>query len=105
MLKAAQRHTLSFQDLSEKAVQELERRHFVKREQIRPAIYYRLTDNWIELTVRFITLYYGTRELKDAISRDILRGFKEAGIDIASGTYDIVGLPPIRLEFDGRGAK
>jgi small-conductance mechanosensitive channel len=43
VFKAAQRHTLSFQDLGEKAVQELERRHFVKREQIRPTIYYRLT--------------------------------------------------------------
>jgi hypothetical protein len=68
--KAAQRHTLSFQDLNEQAVQQLERRHSVKREQIRPTIYYRLTDNWLELTGRFITPYYGTRELKDAISRD-----------------------------------
>jgi hypothetical protein len=103
--KAAERHTLSFQDLTEQAVQELERRYSVKREQIRPTIYYRLTDNWLELTVRFITPYYGTRELKDAISRDILGGFKEAGIDIASSTHDIVGLPPVRLEFNAFGAK
>lgn len=105
VFKAAQRHTLSLQDLSEQAAQELERRHFVKREEIRPTIYYRLTDNWLELTVRYITRDYGTRELKDAISRDILRGFKEAGIDIASSTHDIVGLPPVRVELNGYGAK
>jgi small-conductance mechanosensitive channel len=101
VLKAAQHHTLSFQNLSEQAVQELERRHSVKREQIRPMIYYRLTDNWLELTVRFITPYHGTRELKDAISRDVLRGFKEAGIDIASSTQEIVGFPPVRVQLNG----
>jgi len=31
------------------------------------------------------------------MSRDILRGFDEAGIGIASATYDIVGMPPLRV--------
>ncbi len=31
------------------------------------------------------------------MSRDILAGFDAAGIGIASATYDIVGLPPVRL--------
>ena len=40
----------------------------------------------------------GIREIKDAMYRDILARFKEAGIAVASSTYDIVGFPPIRIE-------
>ena len=38
------------------------------------------------------------RNLKDEISRLVLDRFEEAGIQIASGTYDVVGFPPARLE-------
>ena len=54
-------------------------------------------DNWLELPLRFIARDHGVRELKDAMSRDILRDLKEAGIDIASATYEITGLPPLRV--------
>ena len=32
------------------------------------------------------------------MSREILRELDEAGIGLASATFDIVGLPPIRIE-------
>ena len=38
------------------------------------------------------------RDLKDAMSRDILRDLEAAGIGIASATIEIVGLPPLRVE-------
>jgi hypothetical protein len=47
--------------------------------------------------VRFIARDRGVRELKDAMSRDILKAFKEAGIEVASSTYDIVGMPPLQI--------
>jgi hypothetical protein len=52
----------------------------------------------LELTVRFIAKERGIRELKDTMSRDILSAITEAGIGVASSTYDIVGLPPIRMQ-------
>jgi hypothetical protein len=36
------------------------------------------------------------RELKDAMSHDLLAAFDEAGIGIASATFEIAGLPPLR---------
>ena len=60
-------------------------------------MFYRITDNWLELTVRFILGTHQIRGAKDAMSRDILTAFDAAGIGIASATYDIVGLPPIRV--------
>ncbi len=40
---------------------------------------------------------HGVRPLKDAISRDVLAAFDTAGIEVASATYEIVGVPPLRV--------
>ncbi len=98
LLDAAAEHTVAIEQMSEPDLAELERRYFIKRAELGPKVYYRLTDNWIELTVRFLVRDHGIRELKDRMSRDVLAGLEEAGIGVASGTYDIVGLPPIRIE-------
>ena len=39
-----------------------------------------ITNNWLELTVRFVVRKHGIRDLKDAVSRDLLKGFDPAGI-------------------------
>ncbi len=56
----------------------------------------RMTDNWLELTVRFIAEDHGVRDLKDAMTRDILAALDAAGIGVASATFEIVGLPTPR---------
>jgi small-conductance mechanosensitive channel len=67
---------------------------------LEPRTYVRLTDNWVEVTVRFIARPAGVRELKDRISRRLLSGLQSAGLEIASSTFEIVGLPtlPVRVE-------
>ena len=65
---------------------------------LEPRVYYRLTDNWLELTVRFFAKERGVRAVKDAMSREILQAFDEAKIGIASATVEIVGLPPLRVQ-------
>lgn len=60
-----------------------------------PAVYWRTTDNWLELSLRFLVADRGVREVKDRMSRDIMDGLDAAGIPIASATYDIIGLPVI----------
>ena len=70
----------------------------MKSADMRPKVFFRLTDNWLELTVRFIAEEYGIRDLKDAMSRDILEALEEAGIGIASATFELVGLPALRVE-------
>jgi small-conductance mechanosensitive channel len=71
---------------------------------VEPHVYYRITDNWVELTLRFVSPVHGTRPLKDAMSREILTQFEAAKIGIASGTYEIVGMPPIRVQMGGAEA-
>lgn len=76
----------------------LERRYFLSVDDLTPRVFWRLTDNWLELTVRFIVRDHGMRDVKDAIARAVLAKFDEASIQVASATYEVVGTPTLRVE-------
>ena len=95
--EVSERHTVRIEQMSDESLREMQRRYFMKPAEMKPKVYYRLTDNWLELTVRFIAEDRGVRDLKDAMSRDILKALDEAGIGVASATFEIVGLPPLRV--------
>jgi small-conductance mechanosensitive channel len=101
MLDAAQRHTVDLEGIGREALESLKRTYVVSESELNPRAYWRITDNWLEVTVRFIARDRGVRELKDAMSRDILRAFKAAGIEIASATVDVVGAPDLRIRTGG----
>ncbi len=105
VLEAVRRHTTRISELGEEALQNLERRYVVKQEELEPRIFYRLTDNWIELAVRFLVEDHGVRRVKDEISRDILNELEKAKIGIASGTYDVVGMPELQVRINQDGER
>jgi hypothetical protein len=45
--------------------------------------------------VRFVVRDHGIREVKDAMTREILGGIKAAGIPVASTTIQLVGAPSL----------
>jgi len=98
LLDCANRHTVHISEMSLASLEAMQRRYFVHKADLESRVYYRLTDNWLELTVRFVVKEHGIRDIKDAMSRDILAAFKGEDIGIASATYDIVGFPPIRIK-------
>ena len=98
LLEVARRHGASGEEASQAALSDLGRRYFVDTPNLEPTVYYRLTDNWLELTVRFLTPIRGVRDIKDAMSRDILDQLDEAGIGVASATFEIVGMPALRVQ-------
>lgn len=99
VMDAAHKHTVKIAELSEEALRALEERYVLKRTELEPQMFWRLTDNWVEMTVRFIVPDTGIRAIKSAMSRDILDGFDQAGISIASGTYEVVGMPPLKVQM------
>ena len=99
LIDVAQRHTGNLQEISDEDRKELARRYIVGSLDVQPRVFFRLTDNWLELTLRFLAPTHGVRELKDAMCRDILRGLDELGVDIASATFELVGLPPVQLQM------
>jgi len=105
LIDAARTHTVKITELGEEALHALEARYVMKRSELEPKVYWRLTDNWIEMTVRFLVPDSGIRAIKSAMSRDIIAALDEAHISIASGTYDIVGLPPVKVQLMGAERK
>ena len=106
LLDAAARHTTKITEMSHEALHEFEQRYVVKGSDLEPTVYWRLTDNWVEMTVRFIVPDSGIRAIKSAMSRDILEEFERAGIGIASGTYEVVGMPLLKVQMlPGDGVK
>ena len=69
-----------------------------RAEDLEPRVYLRLTDNWIELSIRFLSRPLSIREVKDRISRRLLSAFQEEGISIATTSMEVVGIAPVRLE-------
>jgi small-conductance mechanosensitive channel len=99
ILAAVSKHTQDIAEMAEPDLEKLKKEFFVERADLKPHVYLRITDNWVELAVRFLCKTHDIRSLKDKISREILSGLEGAGIGIASGTYEIVGLPPVKVEM------
>ncbi|MEO8969912.1 MAG: mechanosensitive ion channel domain-containing protein [Solirubrobacteraceae bacterium] len=64
---------------------------------LEPTVFWRITDNWLEMSLRFLVPARGVRTIKSDMSREILAALDRAHIGIASATYNIVGLPAIKL--------
>ncbi|MDT0275184.1 mechanosensitive ion channel family protein [Blastococcus goldschmidtiae] len=100
LLAAARRHTVAAEDMPAEALAQMRQKYFVRGADLEPKVYWRLTDNWLELTVRFLTGVYGVRDVKDQMARELLVELDEAGIGLASATFEVVGLPPLRVTPD-----
>ncbi|HEY6894654.1 MAG TPA: mechanosensitive ion channel domain-containing protein [Rhodanobacteraceae bacterium] len=98
LLESANAVVDKIEEVSEPIRREMEKKYFIDFETMKPRVYYKITDNWVEMTLRFIVKVRGVRAVKDELSRMILDKFDEAKIGIASGTYEVVGFPPIRIE-------
>jgi len=105
MLEAARRRTLDPGTISEEAAQSLQRRFDLHRLDFEPRVFYRLTSNWLELTVRFVFKDHGTRAVKDQMARDILDGFDAAGIVVATAALRIDGVDITTHMASGRTAQ
>ncbi len=100
LLEAARHHATEGGGMAAEKKVELKERFGVDPVDLEPRVYYRLTDNWLELTVRFLVGTHRIRGVKDAMSRQIITELDGAGIGIASATYDIVGFPPIVMRTE-----
>ena len=98
LLHAAKRHAVDAHRMQPGALQHLQQKYELTLDDFTPRVYWRLTDNWLELTVRLLVPDRGVRDIKSAMSREVLAGLDEAGIGIASATSEIVGFPTLRVE-------
>ncbi|MEK8072414.1 mechanosensitive ion channel family protein [Rhodococcoides navarretei] len=97
LLRAARDHAVVDDPSANGAFESMRRRYALAPTSLNPSVYWRITDNWVELSLRFLVPHRGVRAIKDLMTRDILAGLDEAGIGIASATNEIVGIPDLKI--------
>ena len=90
---------------AELSLHKLEEKYYLSHKVLEPAVFVTLTDNWINLNVRYITVVRERRQLKNKLNRLILKEINNSdNIKIASTTIDIVGVPEVKIKQQARGS-
>lgn len=71
------------------AIEAMARRYPLPRTELEPRVYVRATDNWMELSARFVVPVRTARSVKDELTRRAMRRLDEAGIELASATQEV----------------
>jgi small-conductance mechanosensitive channel len=71
------------------AIRTMVRRYPVGRAEVEPRVFVSATDNYVELSARFVVPLRAARSTKDEMTRRVLDRFKEVGIEVASATEDV----------------
>ncbi|MGB6423039.1 MAG: mechanosensitive ion channel domain-containing protein, partial [Anaerolineales bacterium] len=99
MLEHGQTYTAELQADAEAKLSRLIDRYPLKDTKVEPTLYLAMTDNWIEMTLRFVVDAQERRRVKDQLHRNLLQHIqKEENITVASTTIEIVGFPPLQVD-------
>ena len=99
MLEHGQMYTTELQADAKAKLSKMIDRYPLKDSKVEPTLYLAMTDNWIEITLRFVVDAQERRRVKDEMHRDLLQHFQaEENITIASTTIEIVGFPTLQVD-------
>ena len=96
LLAAAGKHALSEARLGAEEVRRVEHRFGIDVGDIAPRVFWRITEDWLEMTVRFLGPDHGIRGIKDKMTRDVLAGFEKDGIVVGATRQEAVPGPAAR---------
>ncbi len=99
MLEHGEEYTADLQAQAEADLTDMLQRYPVLRPiPVIPSLYTTMTDNWIELTLRYVVDAHERRAVQDKLHRELLQHFlEEARITVASTTIEIVDFPSLTL--------
>jgi small-conductance mechanosensitive channel len=97
MLEHGQTYTEELSADAEARLSGMIERYPLQRTQVEPTIYMAMTDNWIEITLRYVVDARERRKIKGQLHKELLQRFEaEEHVTVASMTVEIVGFPPLR---------
>jgi small-conductance mechanosensitive channel len=103
IVDSANKRAHNAKQLGKEEVKRLEDRFGIDAGDIEPRVYWRITEDWLDLTVRFLGPDHGIRGIKDQITRDVIAGFDKAKILIAATRQEGVALDPMQRRRAARG--
>ena len=92
LLDAARKHGVSKEKVGTEEIKRLKDRFGIDVGDMDPQLYWRMTENWLEITVRYLAPDHGGRSIKDRMTREILAGLEKAGIPVAAIRQEGVAL-------------
>ena len=100
MLEHGREYTSHLQAQAQAQLRDLVNVYPVHATTVEPTLYILMTDNWIEMTLRYIVDAQERRRVKAQLHHELLQHFEsEADVTVASATFEIVGFPPLRSEI------
>jgi len=85
-----QRETRQFETPARQQLDQMAQSYLIQYGHLTPAVYVTLRDSGVELAMRYLTPARGRRQIRDRISKEILKAFaKEPDIELAYPTYRI----------------
>jgi hypothetical protein len=97
MLEHGQEYSSDFQAEAQAELGEMVKIYLVHETPVEPTLYILMTDNWIEMTLRYVVEAWKRREVKGQLHHKLLQHFEsEPDITVASATIEIVGFPPLK---------
>jgi small-conductance mechanosensitive channel len=101
MLEHGREYTSQFQMQAQAELRALVERYPVHDTAVEPTLYVEMTDNWVEMTLRYVVEARERRKVKAQLHHELLQRFEsEAEITVASVTMEIVGFPALNQEQD-----
>ena len=81
--------------------EEMVERYYIENATIEPTIAVRLTDNWIELNLRYITDYKKRRATKHLLYQSIEKSVKQTNgsVNFASTTLQLLKIPEVEINL------
>ena len=74
-------------------------KYLITPADVEDMIYTQITDNWIDMRLRYVVDPRKRRNIKHSINEKLLEAFaKEKDIEIASASFDIVGFPNLKID-------
>lgn len=97
--KIANKLTDEYAQQSQAYWDEMVRKYAIENATLDTMVTMKITDNWVEYTVRYVVDYRKRRSIQDALFTEILREISSSDgvVELASVTLNITEMPPINI--------
>ncbi len=97
--KIAHEVTGSFEVSAKEELVKIGETYLIHPSDVEEKIFTRITDNWIDMRLRYVVDPRQRRDIRHLLNEKILEAFsQENDIKIASSTFEIVGFPHLKIE-------
>ncbi len=97
--KIAHEVTGSFEISAKNELVKIGEKYLIHPSDVEEKIFTRITDNWIDMRLRYVVNPRQRRDIRHLLNEKILEAFsQENDIKIASSTFEIVGFPHLKIE-------